>query len=582
MPSEPTFSRRAPGNEPPTAPAVSPTDPVSTPGRWRTIRMLTGVDMRAMLGSWLVRGFFLASAALSILALKGMQAEQKVASQMLEAVFATYIVLWMHAVIFIAGSALTREQHCLNDAILCRGITRGEYLFGKLFARCLMIALLICAVLVPSGFWAIRQDQLVRTETGQLSAKAENTKIEAWDPKKIFAEIDGSILSMDKEAGDSVQAGEVLALIDDRNLFDELEREHRDEQNTMQEVENARRRSENARRAVAQAEEALSRAERALLAKDLLSKLEQADRAADLRIRKRDLKNAENDYRVAQDGVGVAERAVETAKAKILDTRKRMTHATVTSPVSGYLTEVLVRPSQYASIGTHMFTVAPLDDYQLRVPVYNFNEFKRLKVGLQAFITVQGTEYEGKVERLSAMTEADRWGRQSNYAIVRFKGDGTLGLLGLMADVRMVLPPPEERKPNRAEVLLNALMGRSEEDIGSRTASVTPFWMIVTLVKVVSCAWMMTTLTLMLVVMFRNSLIAILCAIGLWHVSNLAFDFAGLPQLSYLEILRTMDKVLGGIVSPGDELISIAWILGFSALFAAVAAIVFIVKDPPK
>jgi multidrug resistance efflux pump len=544
--------------------------------------MLMGVDMRAMLGSWLVRGFFLVSAAFSILVLKGMQADQKVASQMLEAIFATYIVLWMHAVIFIAGSAFAREQHCLNDAVLCRGITRGEYLFGKLLARCGMITLLIVAVLIPAGFWAIRQDQLVRTETGQLSAKTQNTKIEAWEPKKIFAEIDGSILSMTKEVGDSVRAGDVLALIDDRSLFDELEREHREEQNAMQDVENARRHAENARRTVAQGEEALARAERALLAKDLLSKLEQADRAADLRMRKRDLKNEENDLRVAQDAVGVAQRAVETAKAKILDTRKRMAKATVTAPVSGYLTEVLVRPSQYAGIGAHLFTIAPLDEYEVRVPVYNFNEFKRLKVGLPAFITVQGTEYEGTVDRLGAMTEADRWGRQSNYAIVRFKGNGTLGLLGLMADVRMVLPPPVARKPNRAEILLNALMGRSDKDIGSRTASVTPFWMTLAVVKVVSCAWMVTTLTLMLVVMFRNSLIAILCAIGLWHVSNLAFDFAGLPQLSYLEILRTMDKVLGGIVSPVDELIAIVWMLGFAAVFAAVAAAVFITKDPVK
>lgn len=565
----------------PTEPATA-TSTVSVPGRGKSIRMLMWDDVRAMLGSWLVRGFFLISAALSILALKGLQAEQKVASQMLEAVFASYVVLWMHAVIFIAGGALAREQHCLNDAILCRGITRGEYLFGKLFARCLMIALLIVGVLLPAGFWAIRQDQLVRTETGHLSAKAENTKIEAWEPKKIFAEIDGPILSMEHEVGDQVGVGEVLTLIDDRNLFDQLERERRDERNALQEVENARRRAENARRTVAQAEEALARAERALLAKDLLSKLEQADRAADLRIRKRDLKNAENDLRVAEDGVAVTERAVETARAKILDTRKRMSHATVTTPVAGYLTEVLVRPSQYSGVGTHLFTVAPLDEYQLRVPVYDFNEFKRLKVGLQAFITIQGTEYEGTVDRLGAMTEADRWGRQSNYAIVRFKGDGTPGLLGLNADVRMVLPPPEAKKPNRAEAVLNALTGRGEDDIGSRTASVTPFWMGLTIAKVVVCAWMVTTLTLMLVVLFRNALIAILGAIGLWHVSNLLFDFAGLPELSYLEILRTLDKVLGGIVSPVDELISIAWMLGFAVVLAGVAATLFITRDPPK
>ena len=45
--------------------------------------------------------------------------------------------------------------------------------------------LLILGVLLPAGFWAIRQDQLVRTETGHLSAKAENTQVEAGIPTKF-------------------------------------------------------------------------------------------------------------------------------------------------------------------------------------------------------------------------------------------------------------------------------------------------------------------------------------------------------------------------------------------------------------
>jgi len=566
------------------SPGAKLTDSASVvgPGRWRTIWILAGIDMRSMLGSWLVRGFFLISAAVSVLALKGMQAEQKVASQMLEAVYASYVVLWMHAVIFIAGGALSREQHCLNDAILSRGITRGEYLGSKLLARCAMISILIVGVLLPASFWAIRQDQLVRTETGHLSARAENTKVEAWEPNKIFSKIDGAILSMELEVGDAVQAGDVLALIDDRNLFQRLERERREAENAAQEFENARRRAENADRAVAQAQEDLSRAERSLQAKDLLTKFEQADRAADMRISKRALKNAENDQRVSQDAIAIAERALQTSEAKILETRKLLSHATVTAPIGGYLTEVLVRPSQYAAIGSHMFTIAPMNGYQLRVPIYNFNEFKRLKEGLQAFITIQGIEYEGTIDRLGAMTEADRWGRQSNYVIVWFEGDETPGLLGLNADVRIVLPPPESKKPNRAQAVLNALTGHGEDDLGTRTASVTPFWMLITLGKLISCAVMVTTLTLMLTVLFRNALISILGTIGLWHVSNLGFDFAGLPQLSYLEILRTMDKVLGGIVAPWDEIATIAWMLGFAAFFSAISLVMFILKDPPK
>ena len=139
------------------------------------MRLLTGTDLDAIARSWLSRGFLLASGLLTVLALKGMQAEQKPASQMLEAVYVGYLLIWMHGVIFIAGGAFTREQECLNDAILSRGLTRGEYVGGKLVARCLAMLLMIGGVLLPASLWAIRQDQLIRAEAGQVGSKARNT-----------------------------------------------------------------------------------------------------------------------------------------------------------------------------------------------------------------------------------------------------------------------------------------------------------------------------------------------------------------------------------------------------------------------
>ena len=77
------------------------------------------------------------------------------------------------------------------------------------------------------------------------------------------------------------------------------------------------------------------------------------------------------------------------------------------------------------------------------------------------------------IERVGAMTQPDRWGRDSNYAVVRFKGDGTLGLLGLPADVRLILPPPKERI-NRATALLNAITGHSSSDSATSALTRTP------------------------------------------------------------------------------------------------------------
>ena len=517
----------------------------------------------------------------SVLTLKSMQAEQAVASRMLEALYSTYVLIWMHGIIFIAGAALMREQDCVGDAILSRGITRSEYIGAKLISRILVTLFLLGSVILPASFWAIRQDQLVRTDTGHLSANAEGVVVEAWEPKKVFSGVNGQILQLELEVGDEVHTGEILMLIDDRELHDALEAERRNEQNARNEVDNNHRQYENAKRAVSQAEEALARAERALISKDLMSKLEQSDREADLRTRKRELKDAENAMHQTRSTIDTAERKVEEAKTKVLAARKRLSEATIISPLQGYLTELHVQSSQWVSAGAHLVTVAPLDDYQLRVPIYNFNEFKRLKEGLDAFITIQGTEYKGTIDRLGAMTEKDRWGRMSNYAIVRFQGDGSLGILGLNADVRMVLPPPEQ-EVSQGQKILNALTGYGEDDLETRTASVTLPWMLLAAGRVLGAAVMLVCFSLCMVVLFRNALFAILGTTGAWHISNLVFDFAGLPELSYLEMVRTMDKVLGGIADPGDELQLIAWLLGIAVTFAFFTVTIFVRRDPVR
>jgi len=75
---------------------------------------------------------------------------------------------------------------------------------------------------------------------------------------------------------------------------------------------------------------------------------------------------------------------------------------------------------------------------------------------------------------------------------------------------------------------------------------------------------------------------AILGTIGLWHISNLLFDFAGLPDLSYLEIVRTMDKVLGGVANPAQELGVLAWLTGITAALGLMTLALFVARDPPK
>lgn len=579
----PDTSRSTPGPEgqESEAPAsLEPSKPRPCPTRWQSTWLFVRSDLGAIAGSWLCRGFLLASAVVTVLVLKGMQAEQKAASQMLEGIYAMYLLVWMHAVIFIAGSALAREADCLTDSILCRGVTRGEYICGKLISRCLAILFLLGIVLVPCSIWAIRQDKLLRTEDGYVTSAARNTKVEAWEPRKVFVEVSGTVKEMPLKVGDFVRSGDLVAVLDDRVVFDELENERRAEENARNEVNNARRRVDDAIRNVAQAEDALEKAERGLVAKDLISKTEQADRQTDIRSRKRDLRNAESALKQAEDAVPTAERAVENAVARVRESRRRLAQTTITAPLSGYVTEVLAQPAQVLAVGSQLVTIAPLDEYQVRVPVYQFEEFKRLKAGLTAYVKIEKTEYKGTIERLGAMTQPDRWGRDSNFVLVRFKGDGTLGLLGQNADVKLILPTPEE-KPSRATAILNVLTGRASGE-ATLKASVTFGWMFIALSKVLGTACFLVTLTMTALMVFRNNLVAILGVVGFYHISNLLFEFAGLKDLSYLEMVKNIGKVLGGFATPADELITLAWLFALALVLAVLSAVLFIARDPQR
>jgi hypothetical protein len=318
-----------------------------------------------------------------------------------------------------------------------------------------------------------------------------------------------------------------------------------------------------------------------VIAKDLLSKAEQADRETDIRSRKRDLKNAESQVRILEDAVPAAERAVANAEARVRESRKRVGRTTVTAPVSGFVTELLAHPAQFVGLGTHLLTLAPLEEYQVRVPVYKFDEFQRLKPGLTARVRIEHTEYQGAIDRLGAMTQPDRWGRDASFALVRFKGNGTLGLLGQPADVRLVLPPPPE-PTNRVTTLMNAITGHGVDDLETRTGSVSSRWMLVALAKLLGCAVLLVALPLFLVALWRNALVAILATAGLWHVSGLLLDFVGLREVSYPEIARTLDKVLAGSARMTQELTTLAWLFGFAAAAALAAVALFVKRDPPR
>ena len=70
------------------------------------------------------------------------------------------------------------------------------------------------------------------------------------------------------------------------------------------------------------------------------------------------------------------------------------------------LDEPAVQSSAAAILAETDRTVARLDEYLIRVPIYELEIFQSLTVGLPARIRVQEVELEGTVARLSPTTQA--------------------------------------------------------------------------------------------------------------------------------------------------------------------------------
>jgi multidrug resistance efflux pump len=211
----------------------------------------------------------------------------------------------------------------------------------------------------------------------------------AWEPKQVFAGSSGTLRERRVKMSALVHVGDILGQLDDRELFNTVETRRRAEENARVEVENTRRRYKEVENDVVDAEEAVERAKRSVWGAKDLSKRQVADGEADIRINQRGLEDARRRVGEAKDAITAAERASAEAQMLLREARDRLGHTTITSPITGYVIEMLVHEGQQVSRGMHLFTIAPLDEYQLNVPIPDFDEFQRIKKGLTAYVTIE-------------------------------------------------------------------------------------------------------------------------------------------------------------------------------------------------
>ncbi|MBK5291708.1 MAG: efflux RND transporter periplasmic adaptor subunit [Acidobacteriia bacterium] len=177
----------------------------------------------------------------------------------------------------------------------------------------------------------------------------------------VSARLPGHIREIRVREGDSVQSGQVIAVIDSR-----------DAESAIRQAEAGR---DEARAALPEAEAAIASATaQAELAKATFRRME-------------DLRNSksitEQEFDEVQARLRLAESQVRMAQARLRQTRERMrqseeavsraqlqqTYATVTAPYAGLVIERKAEPGTFASPGMPVVLLEKAGDYRLEVPV---------------------------------------------------------------------------------------------------------------------------------------------------------------------------------------------------------------------
>ncbi len=108
-------------------------------------------ELKGLLASWLVRGWFIVTALITLLAVAGAWNEADSAPLIATLLFSYLVFPWFLVVIMLGISPTTGTRlDALTDGILCRPVTRYAYLLASWGARVIMVLAVYLAVMVPA------------------------------------------------------------------------------------------------------------------------------------------------------------------------------------------------------------------------------------------------------------------------------------------------------------------------------------------------------------------------------------------------------------------------------------------------
>ena len=245
--------------------------------------------------------------------------------------------------------------------------------------------------------------------------------LQPWEEAVISFEVAGRIVEMNRKVGDDVQAGEVLARVDDRDYELQVASSSAYVQQSAanlnkvqngareQEITQAKLLVEKARIAFQKAQDDYQRME-TLYQQRAVSQSDFENVQNALNLARKDLENAESAYSLVTEGAraedhdltrAVYQQAVISREAAASTLEKTQ----LRSPFAGTVLGKLTSAGNLVSPGTPVYRVGKVDQLKVVLPVPD-REISAWQVGEMVVFDLYGQTREGKVVKIYPMTNA--------------------------------------------------------------------------------------------------------------------------------------------------------------------------------